>query len=307
MTADGFHPAGLYEYLLTARQRLLDFFRPLPPDQYTREFPFGHKTIRATLVHVAAAEWLYNRRLLGEPVPPLEDRPFTRFYEAEYAPFEAAWRAQSEETKRPLREIADWSRSGAYAEPPPPPGAGAPPPPREAARGAAGAPPAPPRPLREPLGGPVRGYRSHVLRGRGHVRPGDRQELPFRRQLPGAAARLPEAGRLDDGAGHGAAATRRRPGAAGGVEPQPPGDLARAGPNAAAGGEVSSDVRGDLAGPTGPRHAGQPRARAGGAGRGLAGGPRALRADPRRGGSAGRGAARGVLRPAQPAAAGAGG
>ena len=134
MTADGFHPAALYEYLLTARQKLLDFVRPLPPDQYTREFPFGHKTIRATLVHVAAAEWLYNRRLLGEPVPPLEDRPFTRFYDAEYAPFEAAWRAQSEETKRMLREIADWSRSVEYAVTPPPPGAGTPTPAQKAMR-----------------------------------------------------------------------------------------------------------------------------------------------------------------------------
>ena len=77
---------------------------------------------------------LYTRGRRGEPVPPLEDRPFTRFYEAEYAPFEAAWRAQSEETKRTLREIADWSRSVEYAAMAPPPGAGTPTPAQKAMR-----------------------------------------------------------------------------------------------------------------------------------------------------------------------------
>lgn len=120
---DGVRPAALYDYLATARQKLLDFVRPLTSAQYAQEFPFGQKTIRATLVHVAAAEWMYNRRLLGASVPPPADRPFTRFSESEFAPFAAAWQVQSEETRRTLREITDWSRPVEYLVTPPPPGA----------------------------------------------------------------------------------------------------------------------------------------------------------------------------------------
>ncbi len=111
---DGVRPAALYDYLATARQKLLDFVRPLTSAQYAQEFPFGQKTVRATLVHVAAAEWMYNRRLLGASVPPPADRPFTRFSESEFAPFAAAWQVQSEETRRTLGEITDWSRPVEY-------------------------------------------------------------------------------------------------------------------------------------------------------------------------------------------------
>ncbi len=120
MTADGLRPAVLYDYLLAARRKLLDFVRPLDVAQYTQEFPFAHKTIRATLVHIAAAEWLYNRRLRGESVPPSPDRPFTRFSETEFPPLEGAWRAQSEETQQTLREIADWARPVEWVAPLPP-------------------------------------------------------------------------------------------------------------------------------------------------------------------------------------------
>ncbi len=110
----GFTPSMVYEYLATARARLLDWVRPLTPEQYTQEFPFGRRTIRNTLVEIPHAEWLYGKRLAGEPVPPREEQPFVRFYETELAPLEDAWRELAERTRRLLRAERDWARPVEY-------------------------------------------------------------------------------------------------------------------------------------------------------------------------------------------------
>jgi uncharacterized damage-inducible protein DinB len=106
----GLHPAEAYDYLVVARGTLLDWIRPLTPEQYAREFPIGHKSIRATLVHVASAEWGYVRRLRGEPVPPPDERPFARYAGEPFAALERAWAGQAEETRRTLREVRDWAQ-----------------------------------------------------------------------------------------------------------------------------------------------------------------------------------------------------
>ncbi len=110
MSADGVRPTDAYAYLLVARGKLLDAVRPLTLAQYTQEFPFARKSIRATLVHMAGGEWFYNCRLRGETIPPPAEQPFPRFTETEFTPFEAAWWAQSEETTRTLGQITDWDR-----------------------------------------------------------------------------------------------------------------------------------------------------------------------------------------------------
>ncbi len=112
--ASGLDPVEIYEYLVRARGAVLERVGTLSDSDYTREFPFGERTIRNTLAHVASAEWAYNRRLRGEPVPPLEQRPFTRFYETGFSPLRRAWEELTEETRRTLRGIEDWSRSVEY-------------------------------------------------------------------------------------------------------------------------------------------------------------------------------------------------
>ena len=75
-------------------------------EQYTQEFPFGLKTLRDTLVEIPQAEWTYVQRLRGlAMVPAWEERPFARFYKTDFAPLDAAFPAQVEETTRTLREI----------------------------------------------------------------------------------------------------------------------------------------------------------------------------------------------------------
>jgi uncharacterized damage-inducible protein DinB len=111
----GLNPVHLYAYLVKARAQLLEWVRPLSLEEYTREFPFGLKTLRDTLVEIPQAEWTYVQRLRGATdVPPWEERPFARFYETAFAPLEAAIHEQVVETERTLREISDWARSIAY-------------------------------------------------------------------------------------------------------------------------------------------------------------------------------------------------
>lgn len=112
--AQGLDPAEIYEYLVAAREGVLAAVRGLTFAQYTREFPFGKRTLRHTLVEIPLAESNYVRRLRGEPVPPLAEHPFARFYETDFPPLEAAWREQAEVTRQVLRSIEDWTRPVEY-------------------------------------------------------------------------------------------------------------------------------------------------------------------------------------------------
>lgn len=112
----GLNPVHLYGYLVKAREQLLDWVRPLSLEEYTREFPFGLKTLRDTLVEIPQAEWTYVQRLRGAvEVPPWDERPFARFYQTDFAPLDAAIRTQAVETAQALREISDWARPIEYS------------------------------------------------------------------------------------------------------------------------------------------------------------------------------------------------
>lgn len=114
--SQGLNPVHLYGYLVKARERLLEWIRPLPLAQYTQEFPFGLRTLRDTIVEIPQAEWTYVQRIQGAAdVPPWEERPFARFYKTEFAPLDLAIRRQAEDTARALREVSDWARPIEYS------------------------------------------------------------------------------------------------------------------------------------------------------------------------------------------------
>ena len=115
----GFTPAAIYEYLVKARAKLLDWVRPLTPEQYTKEFSFGKKTIRDTLVEIPIAEWIYGMRLVGEPAPPRDQQPFVKYYQTDFAPLEDAWRELADRTRSILRSERDWTRPVEYIIRPP--------------------------------------------------------------------------------------------------------------------------------------------------------------------------------------------
>ena len=110
----GFTPIAIYEYLVKARAKLWGWVRPLTTEQYTKEFSFGKKTIRDTLVEMPFAEWNYGTRLIGEAMPPREEHPFVRYYQTDAAPLEAAWQELADRTRRVLREERDWARPVEY-------------------------------------------------------------------------------------------------------------------------------------------------------------------------------------------------
>jgi uncharacterized damage-inducible protein DinB len=110
----GLSPAEIYEYLFRARQKLLDWVRPLSLEQYTKEFSFGKKTVRDTLVEIPLAEWNYGARLVGESVPPRDQHPIVKYYQTEFAPLEDAWRELADRTRGILRDERNWARQVEY-------------------------------------------------------------------------------------------------------------------------------------------------------------------------------------------------
>jgi uncharacterized damage-inducible protein DinB len=65
----------VYDILTQAREKLFGWIRPLSQAQYTQSFPFGPRTLRATMIEVARVEHFYGRRLREEPVPGFDDYP----------------------------------------------------------------------------------------------------------------------------------------------------------------------------------------------------------------------------------------
>lgn len=99
----------LFEYLATARRHIFVWVRERPPDVYTRPFPIGHGSIRATLLHIAAAEWAYVQRLGGRDFP-LSESPFTVERLPTLDSLVAAWDRQSTQTQAALKSLGDIRR-----------------------------------------------------------------------------------------------------------------------------------------------------------------------------------------------------
>jgi uncharacterized damage-inducible protein DinB len=104
----------VYDVLTQARQRLFDWVRPLSQEQYTRRFPFGVGTLRATLIETARVELVYGMRLREEPLPPppLPDTfPVSETKQPTFADLEKAWTEQAKQTRATLAGIRDWTRT----------------------------------------------------------------------------------------------------------------------------------------------------------------------------------------------------
>ncbi|HZW08765.1 MAG TPA: DinB family protein [Phycisphaerales bacterium] len=98
----------IYDYLTRSRQHILDWVRPLSPEQYTRPFPIGRGSLASNLTHVMICEWYYVERMLGRDVPSYEQWPIKDETPPPFATLEAAWAAQAKETAAAIRSIADW-------------------------------------------------------------------------------------------------------------------------------------------------------------------------------------------------------
>jgi uncharacterized damage-inducible protein DinB len=112
-------PLRVYEYLATARARLLGWIRPLTPEQYTSEHPIGLGSLARTLHHVRAAEWHYMERLRGrtEPIGDFDPENDPEVGTDEALPFDALerlWDELASRTHADLAAVSDWTTPRLY-------------------------------------------------------------------------------------------------------------------------------------------------------------------------------------------------
>ncbi len=107
------NPVDMFDYLVMARARLLKWVSEQPTEIYTRSFPFGLASIRATLVHVADIEWGYVQRLTGRDYT-RADSPFTAERHPTLATLVVAWNARRPATRQALADLVDPCRPIAY-------------------------------------------------------------------------------------------------------------------------------------------------------------------------------------------------
>lgn len=103
--------ARVYDVLTQAREKLFGWVRPLSDDQYTKEFPFGLKTLRKTMNEIAAVELFYSMRLREEPnIPDWDHFPINEKDHPTFAALEKVWREQARRTRALLAETKDWDK-----------------------------------------------------------------------------------------------------------------------------------------------------------------------------------------------------
>ena len=72
---------ALIDYNYWARDRLLDAVDQLSPEQFTRDLGSSFRSVRDTLAHLHAAEWIWYHRWIGESptaLPPADRFPDAR-------------------------------------------------------------------------------------------------------------------------------------------------------------------------------------------------------------------------------------
>lgn len=108
------NPLRIYEYLTLSRRRILDWVRPLSPEQYGREFAIGRGSLARTLTHILISEWYYEQRMQRRDVSPYEQWPIQEETPPAFAALETAWTKQAEQTRAALLAVQDWNAAIEY-------------------------------------------------------------------------------------------------------------------------------------------------------------------------------------------------
>lgn len=98
----------MVDYNYWARDRLIEVVAPLTIEQFTKDLGSSFKSIRDTMAHVHAAEWIWHQRWIGHS--PTALLPNDRF--ADVAALRAAWN----ETEKDIREYVDRGGEGIVDE-----------------------------------------------------------------------------------------------------------------------------------------------------------------------------------------------
>ncbi len=100
----------VYDVHTKARGKLFDWIRPLSQEEYTQEFPFAHRTLRATMLEIATTEWWLAARLREDPMPrpfSWNDLPINERAHPTFADLERVWNAQVPQTRATLAGLTD--------------------------------------------------------------------------------------------------------------------------------------------------------------------------------------------------------
>lgn len=108
-------PTRLYTYLTQSRARVLDWIRPLTPDEYSREFEIGPGSLARTLNHMLIAEWYYIVRMLEGEVPPIDELIERDEHPPAFPELESRWAEQAEITRSAIDRLPDWHAPITYA------------------------------------------------------------------------------------------------------------------------------------------------------------------------------------------------
>lgn len=95
-------PARIYEYLVNARARVLDWTQPLSAADYARPFAIGPGSLARTFTHVMISEWYYIERIMRRKVPAYAQWPIRDEEPLGFAALEAAWAQQALRTREAI-------------------------------------------------------------------------------------------------------------------------------------------------------------------------------------------------------------
>jgi uncharacterized damage-inducible protein DinB len=100
------HFIQLFAYNAWANKRILDAAQGLAPEQFTAPTRFSFPSLRATLVHMLFAEWVWRRRLMGTS-PLRSDKLIDAEDFPELAPLRAAWEQEAQAMREYLGALEE--------------------------------------------------------------------------------------------------------------------------------------------------------------------------------------------------------
>lgn len=110
-------PHKTYDYLVLSRQKILDWSRPLTPEQHAQQFPIGLGTLARTLTHIMICEWFYIQRMQGLAVPPYKEWPIQDETPPRLEVIEQWWKEQEPRTRAAIAAVeraGEWGKVMTY-------------------------------------------------------------------------------------------------------------------------------------------------------------------------------------------------
>ena len=110
-------PRKTYDYLVLARRKILDWSRPLTPEQHAQQFPIGLGSLARILTHIMICEEFYVKRMQGLAVPPYKEWPIRDEEPPAFEVIEREWvriAARTREAIAAVESAGEWGTVVTY-------------------------------------------------------------------------------------------------------------------------------------------------------------------------------------------------